>query len=164
MDEQGGCSGCLGHRGVQSRGDVELRGARGVARGVVVEAAVGHDLHSRQGHRSLRRLDDADGDLGARDEALQQCHLAVGERTDHRCGQLLARAHDADTQGRPTPCRLDHEWEAESALERSHHAGCAQLAERRVRQGYGLGSGDASTAHQGLGDRLVEGEAAGRRA
>ena len=116
---------CLRDSVVQSCRHVKFRRARGVARGVGVEAAVGRDLPGGKCDRAVGSLHHTHGDLRAVDESLEYGDIAVGEGTDHRGRQLRGRAHDADAQCRATTCGLDHKRQADATLERRHHARCA---------------------------------------
>ena len=117
----------------QPGGHEELGGAGGVARAVVVEAAVGHDLDHGQGARAAAVVDHRDGHLGAGDEALDERGVAVGERGHHRAGQVGGGAHDRGAERRAAARRLHHERQAEARDDGVEHRAGAELAEGRRR-------------------------------
>ena len=153
----------LGQGGREPRRHVELGGAGGVARRVVVDPAVRADPDRGQRPRAGAVVDDGHGDLGAGDEPLQQRHRPVGERVDHRAGQLVGRRDHGAAQRGAAAGGLDHQRQPESLDQRGHHVGRTELAEGLVREADGLGRVQPGPRDDRLGDRLVEGRPRGRR-
>src|SRR6201996_145312 len=159
----GGLGG-LGDRGALGGGEVrradEVGAADLVARLEVVGVAFGRD---RLDDRQRLGAEDADGELAALDEALEHHPVVVGEGGDEGAGDLARGARELDPERGAAAAWLDHQREAEAALEVAERVGGAEVAEGGLGEGEGVGGGDAGAAHRGLRQHLVDRARAGGR-
>ena len=121
-------------------GHDELRGAGGVARGVVVDPAVGLDPDRGQRHRAGAGVDTGTATSSPSTNRSTSAVVAVGEGVDHRAGQVVAAPDHACS---PAPTRS---WPASRS-----GAGPGARPARPSRRGAELAERLVGQRHRGRG-------------
>jgi hypothetical protein len=92
----------------------ELRGAGGVPGRVVVETAVGLDLHGGERHNLPTQVEYTDGDLGPVDPSLHESLVVVAEAGHQGRRQLGGRPNPRDSERGTAGARLDAQRQAKA--------------------------------------------------
>ena len=140
----------------EPRRDEELGGAGGVARAVVVEAAVGHDLDDRQRARALRPSTTETATSAPSTWRSTSAVSPYAKAVIIASGSAAASRTTDDPERGPPTGGLHHQWQAEPRDDGRQHRRGAELAERLVRQRHDRRRHGAGAGEHGLGHRLVE--------